>query len=326
MPNQLYWEPQNAWTLDWLGQWDASERQRTRSGFGERVLLFTRAALIVASVTAIAATVILATLQWEARKFLDTEDLSARPRWITSGPELLRTSAVPCLTPTNKNYLRLAEHSPYLRMAVLAIEDRHFYEHRGIDWMRTGRVSFDFAVFGAKPRGTSTITQQLARTLYLSPQRTLQRKVREAVLAIEMERRWIKDAILERYLNVVPMGMGTGGYMRGVNAAAREFFGKSAGELTLAEASLVAGVIQSPARLNPREYPERARIRRNAVLQAMWREGMISAAQLAEAMKAPVGLLEFSGSTVAAPDVPEGGIMRDVRRVAALPNSRRTAA
>ncbi|MCC6587710.1 MAG: transglycosylase domain-containing protein [Bryobacterales bacterium] len=272
-----------------------------------------------------AATLILMALQWEARKLLDTEDMSTRPRWVTAGPELLRTGATPHLSGINKNYVRLAEHSPYLRMAVLAIEDRHFYDHRGIDWWRTGRVSLDFAVYGMKPRGTSTLTQQLARTLYLSPQRTLRRKVREAVLAMEMERRWTKDAIFERYLNVVPMGMGTAGYMRGVNAAAREHFGKTVRELTLAEASLIAGSIQSPGRLNPRKYPERARVRRNAVLQAMWRNGMISAAELAGAMKAPLGLVEFGGSNAVAPDFPDGGIMRDVRPVASIVRSRRTA-
>lgn len=332
MQNQLYWDPRSAWTeprsdwaMDWVGQWDHAERHKTRTAFSLRFLKYAQAAIVLASVAAIAAALTLGPLQWQARKLLDSEDASARPRWVTAGPELLRVSAVPHLRSTNKNYLRLAEHSPYLRMAVLAIEDRHFYDHRGIDWLRTGRVGFDFAVYGTKPRGTSTLTQQLARTLYLSPRRTMQRKVREAVLAIEMERRWTKDAIFERYLNVVPMGMGSGGYMRGVNAAAREFFGKTAGELTLVEASLIAGVIQSPGRLSPHEYPERARARRNAVLQAMWREGMISAKQLADAMKAPVGLVEFNGSNVAAPDIPEGGVMRDVRRVAGVALSRRTA-
>lgn len=167
----------------------------------------------------------------------------------------------------------------YVREAFLAIEDRRFYDHTGVDRMAVLRAVFANLSAGETVQGGSTITQQLARNLFLTPAQTVNRKLREMVLASRIERRLTKDEILELYLNRVYLGDGA----YGVDAAAHRFFGKPATELTLAEAAMLAGLPKAPSRSAPTESLERATARQRVVLDAMVEAGFITPAQREEA-------------------------------------------
>jgi penicillin-binding protein 1A len=176
--------------------------------------------------------------------------------------------------------VELARMSPHLRDAVLAVEDTRFYEHDGIDGIRVvGAVLTDIKERRAA-EGASTITQQLARVSFLSRDKTLRRKVREAILAQQIEKLYTKDEILEIYLNKVYFGDG----LYGAEAAARGFFGKSAADLTVGEAAMLAGIIKAPSASNPASNLERATRRRNIVLKLMREHDFIDQAELDAAL------------------------------------------
>ena len=180
---------------------------------------------------------------------------------------------------------------PVLSRAVTAIEDRQFYQHVGVDLLATMRAMWhDLA--GRRLEGASTITQQLARNLYLSPERTLRRKVQEAVIAVWLEFHLTKEEILAQYLNTVYFGDSA----YGIDAAARRYFGKSAQELTLGEAAMLVGLIRAPSALEPKHHFDRARERADVVLEAMVKNGAISQEQAVEARKQPAVLRIPSGS------------------------------
>jgi penicillin-binding protein 1A len=159
-----------------------------------------------------------------------------------------------------------------LTAALVATEDRKFYEHSGVDLKGIARAIIKDIKAGEFVEGASTITQQLSKTLFLTPRKTLVRKLKEAILAFQLERRYTKDEILELYLNQVYFGSGA----YGVESAAKIFFGKSANDLTLAECALVAGMPKSPSRYSPLINPDLALKRRNTVLQQMRDTGIIS--------------------------------------------------
>ena len=167
--------------------------------------------------------------------------------------------------------------------AVIATEDRRFASHFGIDVIAIVRAAIVNAFSGRIRQGGSTITQQLAKNLFLSSERTLGRKVREALLALALERRLSKDEILELYLNRVYLGAGAWG----VEAAARTYFAKSAREIDLAEAAMLAGLLKAPSRYAPSANPEGARARAGVVLSDMVEAGFITAAAAAEAGRTP---------------------------------------
>ena len=176
--------------------------------------------------------------------------------------------------------------SPTLRDAVVAIEDRRFWEHEGVDLRALLRAAVEDARAGRLVEGGSTITQQFVKNALLEPDRTLHRKVREASLAYRLERSWSKDEILEGYLNTIYFGNGA----YGAEAAARVYFDKPAAELTLSEAALLAGMIRSPGRYDPYRSPEAARARRDLVLSTMRGEGLIAGAQVDEAKGTELGV------------------------------------
>ena len=182
--------------------------------------------------------------------------------------------------------VELARMSPHLRNAVLAVEDTRFYEHDGIDGIRVvGAVLTDIKERRAA-EGASTITQQLARVSFLSRDKTLRRKAREAILAQQIEKLYTKDEILEIYLNKVYFGDG----LYGAEAAARGFFGKTAADVTIAEAAMLAGVIKAPSASNPSSNLERATQRRNVVLKLMREHGFIDQAEHDAAVAETVAL------------------------------------
>ena len=161
--------------------------------------------------------------------------------------------------------------SPNLTKAILAIEDQRFYEHHGFDLVRIASAAVANVRHGRAAQGGSTITQQLARQSFLTPDKTYRRKLQELILAARIERMYTKDQILELYLNKVYFGDG----LYGVEAASRGYFGKHASELTVAEAALLAGLVKSPSSYAPTVSLERAIARRNVVLQAMLETGAI---------------------------------------------------
>jgi penicillin-binding protein 1A len=182
----------------------------------------------------------------------------------------------------------LTELPDYVPQAFLAIEDRRFYQHEGVDRMAIFRALLANLRAGETVQGASTITQQLSRNLFLTPNQTINRKLREMVLASRIERRLTKDEILELYLNRVYLG----DQAYGVDAAARRFFGKTANELTLAEAAMLAGLPKAPSRSAPTENFEAATARQHLVLAAMVEAGFITAEQAAEAREETIRVIE----------------------------------
>jgi penicillin-binding protein 1A len=182
----------------------------------------------------------------------------------------------------------LSEVPDYVPQAFLAIEDRRFYEHEGVDRMAVLRAIFANLRAGETVQGGSTISQQLARNLFLTPRQTINRKLREMVLASRIERRLTKDEILELYLNRVYLG----DQAYGIDAAARRFFGKPATELTLAEAAMLAGLPKAPSRSAPTESFERATARQHVVLEAMVDAGFITPEQRDEARAEEIDVIE----------------------------------
>jgi penicillin-binding protein 1A len=172
----------------------------------------------------------------------------------------------------------------YLRAALVATEDRKFYKHSGVDVKGIARAIIKDIMAGKFIEGASTITQQLAKTLFLTPRKTIVRKIKEAILAFQLERRYTKDEILELYLNQVYFGSGA----YGVSSAAGIFFGKSVQDLDLAECALIAGMPKSPSRYSPLVNKALALKRRNIVLKQMLDTGIITAREYDHAINTEI--------------------------------------
>jgi len=176
--------------------------------------------------------------------------------------------------------------SPWVPKATVAIEDRRFYSHGGVDPVGIARALVADVRAGKVVQGGSTITQELVRNLYLSRERTLKRKVVEACLSIKLSRQWSKDKILDAYMNQVFYG----NHAYGIEAAAETYFSRTAKELTLEQAALLAGLPQAPSSYDPFRNPAAALTRRNAVLKAMVVNGDITSSAYASARRTPLGL------------------------------------
>lgn len=173
-----------------------------------------------------------------------------------------------------------------LRDAVVAVEDARFYQHPALDYIGIIRAAMTDLYYHRIVQGGSTITQQLAKITFLSPKRTFKRKIREAALAIKMEKSLTKNQILELYLNRVYFGHGA----YGVQEAAKLYFGEPVTRLTLPEAALLAGLIKGPGEFSPYVHPQRAKERQGFVLQRMHDEGYITKTQMLRAFRTPVRL------------------------------------
>ncbi len=199
------------------------------------------------------------------------------------------------LGPNYGRWLPLAEVPQVMQDAMVAVEDRRFRYHPGVDPVGLTRAVYVTARGGGRLRATSTITQQLARNLFLTNNRSYARKAREAILAMAMEWKFSKDQILELYLNKVYFGGGS----YGIDAASRRFFGHSATEMSLSEAAVIAGLVKAPSRFAPTADPAAALRRANVVLSVMVDVGVISAAEAANAKPAEVELARQSGQNSA---------------------------
>src|SRR5688500_5980131 len=170
--------------------------------------------------------------------------------------------------------------------AVLTAEDRYFFSHAGMDVIGLARAAWVNLKARALKQGGSTITQQLIRHVALSTERTVQRKIKEGLIALRVERRFDKNKILEAYLNRIYFGNGH----YGIEAAARGYFAKPASELTAAESALLAGIIPCPSVCSPRTAPHVAKSRRDTVLRAMRESGALAEENYAGAVNSPIVL------------------------------------
>lgn len=184
----------------------------------------------------------------------------------------------------------LAAFPNLLVSTVQAVEDRSFKHHPGVDWRGLARAFWVNLLHGRLSQGGSTITQQLIKNLYLSPERTLWRKLNESLMALALERHFDKGAILEAYLNEVFLGQNGAHPVHGFARAADEYFGVPVQSLSPSQTALLVGMVKGPSWYNPRRHPERALARRNQVLEIMLETGLISPAQLKQSKAQSLGV------------------------------------
>jgi penicillin-binding protein 1B len=190
---------------------------------------------------------------------------------------------------------------PVMVDAVTSIEDRRFFHHSGVNYWRLMKAALIDVREGGTRQGGSTITMQVARSFFLSPEKQLSRKVKEILISVELEQRFSKKQIFELYANQVPMGQRGSFSITGFGEAAQAYFGKDLKDLSLPEAALLAGLIQRPSYLDPYRHGDRAQERRNLVLEAMVETGAITRAQADTAKGAP---LKLAAQNVEASDAP----------------------
>jgi penicillin-binding protein 1B len=189
-----------------------------------------------------------------------------------------------------RRLVRVEELPPHLVNALLSAEDKNFFSHTGFDSFRVLKAAFVNLRSGRKEQGGSTLTMQLARNLWLDPEKTWRRKANEFIITLGLEAKLSKQQILEHYANQVYLGRRETFDLHGFGEASRAYFNKEVHDLTLPEAALLAGIIQRPSYFDPQRHPEVALARRNTVLGLMQRNGFITAAQQAEAVAAPLSL------------------------------------
>jgi penicillin-binding protein 1B len=221
---------------------------------------------------------------------LFTLELEPEEIMLFYGPERIRRELV-----------ALDSIPPYLVHAVLAAEDHRFYEHHGIDPAGILRAAAVNIRHGSVRAGGSTITQQLAKCYFLTPQRTFTRKFKELCIALSMEQQYSKDEILEIYLNEIYLGQKGSVSINGIAEASKFYFGKAAGSLTAAEAATIAGLIRAPNTYSPYNDPRRCRMRRDDVLNAMLKQGWLRPDELQKALAAPVETAGYAAPTRTAP-------------------------
>ena len=221
---------------------------------------------------------------------IQTLEVPKRPPTI----EIVGTDGRPLITrgEMSGTDISIKELPPYLPRAFVAIEDRRFFSHFGIDPIGLIRAAAANVLRRGVSQGGSTITQQLAKNLFLTQERTLWRKMQEVVLALWLERRFSKTEILELYLNRVYFGSGA----YGVEAAAQRYFGKPAREVKVAEAAMLAGVVKSPSRLAPSRNPDGAERRARAVLAAMTELGFVTETMAKSALAQPAHAIKTAGT------------------------------
>ena len=225
-------------------------------------------------------------LAWFAYDLPDVEDATRLPRAPSLTMEARDGSFLGAVGDLYGEPIRLADVPPHLPAAVLAIEDHRFYSHWGVDLPGIARAVYVNIVAGRVRQGGSTITQQVAKNLFLTHERSLRRKIQETLLAFWLEYRFTKAEILETYLNRAYFGAGA----YGVDAAARRYFGKGASEVTVWEAAVLAGLVKAPSQLAPLSDSEPAEERAVLVLDAMVRTGALSAADHRRAIRSAAAM------------------------------------
>ncbi len=255
-----------------------------------------------AAVIALAVILLLSPSTWGAplARVEDLPHLLQLPIFQPGEPSLLyddEGQAFAAIVPEYRVFVPLSRIPMNLRQAIIAAEDARFYQHGAIDLRGMARATIKNLMAVQVKEGGSTITQQLAKTLFLSHERTLERKMKELELAREIERHYTKEQILEMYLNCIYFGHGA----YGVEAAARTYFSKSVTELTLPEAALLAGLPRAPGRYSPLIDAKRARARRQYVLGRMVATGVLRKSQVRAAGRTPVSVNPMFRSRGVAP-------------------------
>ena len=255
--------------------------------------------LALGAIAAIALAAWLVPIWWDLP---DTEEVLSSSDTILilqdiNGDPLLTRNAVP------SRYVPIEDIPDIVKDAVIAIEDRRFYDHFGVDLKAVSRAAVENVTAGGIRQGGSTITQQLAKLAYLEPDRTMTRKVQEALLALRLESDLGKDGVLERYLNLVYLGSGA----RGVGAASVVYFGRPLEKITVAQAAVLAATIQTPSATNLNSAPEETRQRAGLVIDLMEAQGRIQRAT-AEAARVDLVTLRARRS---APRASYGGWFAD---------------
>jgi penicillin-binding protein 1B len=200
-----------------------------------------------------------------------------------------------------RRLVRLGQIPPTMVNAILAAEDHRFYEHHGIDLIRTIKAGYIDFTSGHVRQGGSTLTQQLMKNFFLTRERSYKRKVKEALMAYIAERRYSKDEILENYINDIYLGQRGQEGIYGVWEASEYYFSKEPRDLTIGEMAAIAGMISSPNRLNPLRHPDASRQRRDEVLAAMLQDGYISKAAYDSAVAEPLHAREVYNESNDAP-------------------------
>src|SRR5438552_2038975 len=196
------------------------------------------------------------------------------------------------LGPSFGKWLPYDQIPPEMRAAIISTEDRRFRSHIGIDPIGLGRAVTSAMVKNHRVSATSTITQQLARNIFLTNNRNFGRKIKEAILALALERKFSKDQVLELYLNRVYFGGGA----YGIDAASRRFFGHGADHLSLGEAAIIAGLVKAPSNYSPTADVEAARSRSGVVIQTMVKNGFITADTAAQVDTAAVKIQQTTNN------------------------------
>jgi 1A family penicillin-binding protein len=252
-----------------------------------------RTTLVATIVVSWVGAVVLAWFTWDLLSAIPDRDHLRRVGDMAQATTLLdrQDRAVFTIFTEQRIEVPLAQISPLLVKAIVSIEDQRFYEHQGVDTVRIAAAALTNLREGRRAQGGSTLTQQLARQAFLTLDKSYVRKLKEVIVAAELESEYSKDEILELYLNKVYFGDG----LHGVEAASLGFFGKHASDLTLAEAALIAGLVKSPSAYAPTVNLKRAITRRDLVLQTMVDSGAITAAESAQAKAQPVQLKSTLG-------------------------------
>jgi penicillin-binding protein 1A len=246
---------------------------------------FSSDAVSLMTILTLGVSLLLATFEKTLPDYRDLKDWTPPllSRFYDSRGELIAETGI-----ERRLYTPIGAVPDLVKAAFLSAEDKNFYEHGGIEWTGLLRAAWSNALnygSGQRMAGASTITQQVVKNLILSPERTVSRKLQEAVLAIRLEHVYSKDHILELYMNSIYLGLGS----YGVASASLTYFGKPLNELSIAEAAYLASLPKAPNNYNPFLYPERAVSRRNWVILRMAQNGYINAADAVAASHAPLG-------------------------------------
>lgn len=265
-----------------------SSRPRRRS-LPARLMLFAAKWTAIAAIWGIIATGAVAA--WYAYDLPDVDSAMEITRRPTVTFLAADGTALATVGEVHGAPVRLSDLPAAMPDAVLAIEDRRFHDHFGIDLIGLTRAAYVNARAGRIVQGGSTITQQVAKNLFLTPERSIKRKVQEVLLALWLERRFSKEQILTLYLNRVYLGAGT----YGVDAAARRYFGHMARDLSVYESAMLAGLLKAPSRFNPANDPAKADERARVVLAAMVDAGYLTPTEAERAARDRLGAVAANG-------------------------------
>ena len=261
-----------------------SEERKWRSDRHVKSNQFKIKSLVIAiGITFLLALTTYTAILYGGKLIVDEEDL------ILSNPTTIETTDGEVVWELYEEYrkpISLEEMPEDLKNAFIAIEDKRFYEHTGVDFRAILRAVYKDVLARSKVEGASTITQQLAKNMFLTNDKTWLRKTKEVMVALYLEREFTKDEILEKYINVIYFGRGK----YGIEAISEEFFQKPASELKLSESALLAGIVNAPNGFSPIEHPEKAKKRRNLVLSVMHDSGSITENEMKEAQQTDINL------------------------------------